>query len=59
MRRLALRSRHRHHEAGDDPEATQLILQLLFHIKAEVHDIHVAIFGGGDDDVEGSEEEDS
>jgi hypothetical protein len=43
----------------DDPEATRLILQSLFHIKAEVHDIHVAIFGGGDDDVEGSEEENS
>ena len=37
-----------HHEAVDDPEATQLILQTLFDIKADVRDIHDVIFGGGD-----------
>lgn len=41
----------------DDPEATRLILESLFDIRTEVHDIHDLIFGGGDDDVEGSEEE--
>jgi hypothetical protein len=40
MRRLALRPRHRHHEGVDDPEATQLMLQALFDIKADVRDIH-------------------
>jgi hypothetical protein len=52
MRRLALRSRHRHHEAVDDPEATQLMLQALFDIKADVREIHWAIFGGGDHEDE-------
>jgi hypothetical protein len=52
MRRLALRSRHRHHEAVDDPEATQLMLEALFVIRGEVGDIHNAVFGGGDDEEE-------
>jgi hypothetical protein len=38
----------------DDPEATTLILEALFDIKADVRDIHAAIFGGDD----GEEEED-
>ena len=37
-------------QAVSDPEATHLILQALFDIKADVHDIHGAIFGGGDDE---------
>jgi hypothetical protein len=36
----------------DDPEATQLMLQTLFDIKADVRDIHDVIFGGGDDGEE-------
>jgi hypothetical protein len=48
MRRLALRSGYPHHAPVDDPEATQLILETLFDIKIEVHDIHVAIFGEDD-----------
>jgi hypothetical protein len=39
----------------DDPEATQLVLQTLFSIKAEVHDIHSAIIG--DDDEEETEDD--
>jgi hypothetical protein len=39
-----------------DPEATQLMLETLFDIKWEVHDIHRAIFGGGDDDEETEED---
>ena len=46
------------HRVNDDSEETRLILQALFTIKAEVHDIHRAIFGGGND-VEGPEEEDA
>jgi hypothetical protein len=34
----------------DDPEATQLMLQTLFSIKAEVHDIHFALLGGDDEE---------
>jgi hypothetical protein len=34
----------------DDPEATQLMLQTLFEIKADVREIHSAIFGGDDDE---------
>jgi hypothetical protein len=40
----------------DDPEATELILEALFHIRAEVHEIHLAIFGEGDDDEETEED---
>jgi hypothetical protein len=36
----------------EDPEATQLMLEMLFVIKADVGDIHSAIFGGGDDEEE-------
>jgi hypothetical protein len=48
MRRLAQPPTHLHHKVVDDPEATQLILQTLFDIKADVRDIHDVIFGGGD-----------
>jgi hypothetical protein len=50
MRRLALRSGYPRHAAVDDPEATQLILETLFGIKVEVHNIHVAIFGEDDEE---------
>ena len=33
-----------------DPEATQLMLEMLFVIKADVGDIHDAIFGGDDEE---------
>jgi hypothetical protein len=41
----------------DDPEATQLMLETLFDIRAEVHEIHEAVVVGEDDDEE--EEEDT
>lgn len=56
MSRLALSARRRHHEAVDDPEATQLMLEALFDIKWDVRDIHGAIFGGGDDGEEAEED---
>ncbi len=41
----------------DDPEATELMLEALFDIRAEVHDIHKAVVEPEDDDEE--EEEDT
>jgi hypothetical protein len=39
----------------EDPEATQLMLEALFDIRAAVFDIHDALFGGDD----GEEEEEN
>jgi hypothetical protein len=39
----------------DDPEAMQLVLETLFVIRADVRDIHRAIFMGGDDEEEEDE----
>jgi hypothetical protein len=50
MRRLAAGSRHRHHEAVEDSEATQLMLETLFVIKGDVREIHAAIFGEDDEE---------
>jgi hypothetical protein len=41
----------------DDPEATQLMLETLFDIRAEVHEIHDAVVEPEDEDEE--EEEDT
>jgi hypothetical protein len=44
----------------EDREAERLMLEALFDIRREVHDIHREIFGpGGDNDVEGPEEADA
>jgi hypothetical protein len=40
----------------DDPEATQLILEAVFHTRGEVHDIHRVIFGEDDDEEETEED---
>jgi hypothetical protein len=40
----------------DDAEATQLMLEALFDIRADVHEIHDAVVEGEEDDEE--EEED-
>jgi hypothetical protein len=43
-------------EAVDDPEATQVMLETLIDIRSEVHDLHVAILGEGDDEEETEED---
>jgi hypothetical protein len=42
----------------EDPEATQLMLEMLFDIKWRVRDMHAVIFGE-DEDGEAKEEEDA
>lgn len=41
----------------EDEEATQLMLEALFDIKAAVYEIHRALFGGEDDEEEETEED--
>lgn len=40
----------------DDVEATQLILEALFDIKAAVFDIHRVLLGGDDEEEETEED---
>jgi hypothetical protein len=48
-------TRFRHHEPVEDEEATTLMLEALFDIKAAVYDIHQLIFWI-DEDEDGEEE---
>jgi hypothetical protein len=41
----------------EDAEATRLILEALFDIRAKVTDIHEDVFGPEDDDEEEEEED--
>jgi hypothetical protein len=43
----------------DDAEATQLMLETLFDIKVNVHEIHLAVVEPEEDDGEEEEEEDT
>ena len=43
----------------DDPEATQLMLEALFDIKAAVCDIHDVVIERPEDDDEAPEEDDT
>jgi hypothetical protein len=54
MSRLAMLERRPHNGKVEDAEATQLMLESLFDIRAAVFDIHDALFG--EDDGEEAEE---
>jgi hypothetical protein len=43
----------------EDVEATQLMLEALFDIRAEVHEIHTVVVEPEDDDGQEEEEEDT
>jgi len=48
---------HGHHGiVKEDEEATQLMLEALFDIKAAVNDIHRALLGGDDEEEETEED---
>ena len=50
----------RHHQGVEDTEATQLMLEALFDVKAAVYEIHeVVVWRDEDDDGEEEEEEDA
>jgi hypothetical protein len=50
----------RHHQRVADDEATQLLLEAVFDIKAAVYEIHdVGVWRDEDEDGEEEEEEDS
>jgi hypothetical protein len=47
----------RHHQAVADDEATQLMLETLFVVRAKVSEIHAVVVGVDDDEGEDGEEE--
>jgi len=47
----------RHHGVVSDPEATQLVLEALFDVKAKVSEIHAVVVGMDDEEDDGEEEE--
>jgi hypothetical protein len=49
----------RHHSSVEDAEATQLLLEAVFDIRAAVYEIHDVLIESPEDDDEASEEEDT
>jgi hypothetical protein len=47
----------RHHQRVEDTEATQLMLETLFVVRAKVSEIHSVVVGVEDEDEDGEEEE--
>ncbi len=49
----------RHHQGVEDIEATQLMLEALFDVKAAVYEIHDVVVGEDEDEDEEETEEDA
>jgi hypothetical protein len=47
----------RHDQGVEDTEATQLMLETLFVVRAKVSEIHAVVVGMDDEDEDGEEEE--
>ncbi len=58
-RRLAPWAVPGHHHGVEDNEATQLVLEALFDVKAAVYDIRDVLIDPPEDEDEGSEEDDT